>query len=140
MRRNRISPRKVGKIAGPGDCYPAAEAVYHAAGGKRAGLTPAQIEHEGQSHWFVRGSDGSVYDPTASQFRSPVPYERGTGRGFLTKRASRRGRSMAREAGLRVNPHLESEIAEALLAIERLADGTGLVWSVSSMRVGHALA
>lgn len=106
-RRNRIdaasASRAVRRVAGPGDCYPAAEAVYHAAGGKRAGLTPAQVRHEGQSHWFVRGASGQVYDPTARQFRTPVPYEEGVGRGFLTKKASRRGKDMAREAGLRLN-------------------------------------
>lgn len=107
MRRNLKPPgavaRAVERVAGPGDCYPAAEVVYHAAGGKKAGLTPAQVEHEGQSHWFVRGEHGKVYDPTADQFKTPVPYEEAVGRGFLTKKPSRRGRAMAREAGLRLN-------------------------------------
>ncbi len=106
-RRNRKPPgvvaRAVERVAGPGDCYPAAEVVYHAAGGKKAGLTPAQVEHEGQSHWFVRGGDGEVYDPTADQFETPVPYDEAVGRGFLTKKPSRRGKDMAREAGLRLN-------------------------------------
>ena len=107
IRRNRTTPgaatRAVERVAGPGNCYPAAEAVYHAAGGKRAGLTPAQVEHEGQSHWFVRGKSGRVYDPTADQFETPVPYDEGVGRGFLTKRPSRRGKAMAHEAGMRIN-------------------------------------
>lgn len=107
MRRNLKPPgmvaRAVERVAGPGDCYPAAEVVYHAAGGKKAGLTPAQVEHEGQSHWFVRGEHGKVYDPTADQFETPVPYDEAVGRGFLTKKPSRRGRAMAREAGLRLN-------------------------------------
>ena len=106
--RNRTTPavaeRAVKRVASDGDCYPAAEVVYHAAGGKRAGLTPVQVEHEGQSHWFVRGEDGRVYDPTADQFKTPVPYADGVGRGFLTKKPSRRGRDMAREAGVKVNP------------------------------------
>lgn len=107
QRKNRSTPstatRAVRRVAGAGDCYPAAEVVYHAAGGKKAGLTPAQVEHEGQSHWFVRGDDGKVYDPTANQFRTPVPYDEGVGRGFLTKKPSRRGRAMARAAGMRLN-------------------------------------
>lgn len=94
----------VRRVAGPGDCYPAAEVVYHAAGGKKSGLTPVQIEHEGQSHWFVRDDEGNVYDPTADQFETPVPHTDGVGRGFLTKKPSRRGKEMAREAGVRVNP------------------------------------
>lgn len=107
LRKNLKPPgvvtRAVERVAGPGDCYPAAEVVYHAAGGKKAGLTPAQVEHEGQSHWFVRGGHGKVYDPTADQFETPVPYDEAVGRGFLTKKPSRRGKAMAREAGLRLN-------------------------------------
>lgn len=108
LRRNRMTPaaaeRAVKRVAGAGDCYPAAEAIYHAAGGKKSGLTPVQVEHEGQSHWFVRDDKGRVYDPTSEQFRTPVPYDEGVGRGFLTKKPSRRGRAMAREAGVKVNP------------------------------------
>jgi len=107
-RKNLMTPaaaeRAVKRVAGAGDCYPAAEVVYHAAGGKKAGLTPAQVEHEGQSHWFVRTEDGEVYDPTADQFETPVPYEEGVGRGFLTKKPSRRGKAMAREAQIKLNP------------------------------------
>lgn len=85
-------------------CYPAAEVVYHAGGGKRAGLTPVQQRHEGESHWWVRGPGGEVLDPAAAQFRRPVPYERGKGKGFLTKRPSKRARALARRSGVKLNP------------------------------------
>ena len=125
IRRNRTSPgaatRAVRRVAGPGDCYPAAEVVYHAAGGKRAGLTPAQVEHDGQSHWFVRGESGKIYDPTADQFRTSVPYEDGVGRGFLTKKPSRRGMDMAREAGMRLNGFGAEQARRLGEAIQKLA-------------------
>ena len=72
-----------------GHCYVACEALFHLLGGKEAGLTPAQIRHEGESHWFLRTPTG-VLDPTADQFDTPVPYPSGTGKGFLTKEPSRR--------------------------------------------------
>jgi hypothetical protein len=96
--------QRVRRAIGRGrDCYPGAEVVYHANGGKRAGLTPMQQRHEGVSHWWVRGPGGEVLDPAAAQFRSPVPYERGRGRGFLTKRPSRRARQLARRAKVKLN-------------------------------------
>lgn len=80
-----------------GPCYPAAEALYHALGGKEFGLTPMRIIHEGVPHWYLRWStpDGDILylDPTSQQFDTPVPYEQGKGCGFLTKEPSRRARS-----------------------------------------------
>ena len=93
--------RAVGKAR---ECYPAAEALYHNAGGRQAGLTPMQQIHEGRSHWWVRGPEGEVLDPAGAQFRTPVPYERGRGRGFLTKKPSKRARQLAKRAGVKLNP------------------------------------
>lgn len=51
-------------------------------------------------HWYLvldSGSDGiapHIIDPTASQFREPPPYHRGSGRGFLTKKPSKRARAL----------------------------------------------
>ena len=75
-----------------GMCYAASERLYHELGGKAAGLTPMHIYHEGWSHWYlrwVRGDFTFYLDPTAHQFDTPVPWEKGTGRGFLTKKISR---------------------------------------------------
>jgi hypothetical protein len=102
-------PRALAKLrhaVGKGhECYPAAEVVYHKNGGRGAGLTPMQQRHEGRSHWWVRGPEGEVWDPASAQFRTPVPYDRGVGKGFLTKKPSRRARALARRAGVRLNPH-----------------------------------
>ena len=73
-------------------CYQASELLYHKLGGKDAGLTPMQIEHEGTSHWYLRwvvGNQVFYLDPTSTQFETPVPYERGRGRGFRTKELSK---------------------------------------------------
>jgi hypothetical protein len=72
-----------------GHCYVACEAIYHLLGGKEGGLRPMFIYHEGSPHWYLMRGD-EVIDPTASQFRSSVPYEFGKGKGFLTKKPSRR--------------------------------------------------
>lgn len=81
-----------------GPCYPAAEALYHAMGGKGAGLTPFRINHEGVSHWYLRWitPSGQVFwlDPTSSQFKTPVPYAEGRGCGFLTRDPSKRAKEL----------------------------------------------
>lgn len=73
-----------------GHCYVASEALYSLLGGKAAGYTPMCVQHEGGPHWWLRGPSGEVIDPTAAQFSSPVPYELGKAKGFLTRKPSRR--------------------------------------------------
>lgn len=73
-----------------GHCYVASEAIYHRLGGKGGGWTPQTLRHEGGPHWFLRHQDGSILDPTADQFHTPVPYDQGKGCGFLTRQPSRR--------------------------------------------------
>lgn len=70
-----------------GHCYVACEALFHLTGGR---FRPHFIRHEGAPHWFLQDERGRVIDPTASQFRTPVPYDRGRGKGFLTKQPSKR--------------------------------------------------
>ena len=77
-----------------GQCYVASEAVYHLAGGKRAGLKPMHVRHEGEPHWFLQKANGEIVDVTASQFRTPVPYELAKGKGFLTKKPSKRAKAV----------------------------------------------
>lgn len=75
-----------------GHCYAASEALYH----MLEGYTPQNIRHEGTSHWYLKGADGSILDATADQFTTPVPYERGRGKGFLTKQPSKRAQEIIR--------------------------------------------
>lgn len=83
-----------------GHCYVASEAMYHALGGKDAGWTPHQITHEGSPHWFLRHKSGAIVDPTADQFKTPVPYDKARGKGFLTKKPSKRAQIVLERAGL----------------------------------------
>jgi hypothetical protein len=71
-------------------CYVASEVIYHFLGGRSAGLTPMNIKHEGVQHWFLLCGKGMVIDVTADQFDTPVPYDQARGRGFLTKKPSKR--------------------------------------------------
>jgi len=77
-----------------GHCYVAAEAAYHILGGKDKGWTPMNVQHEGDSHWFLKHSSGKILDPTAKQFKTPVPYETAKGKGFLTKQPSARAKKL----------------------------------------------
>lgn len=88
-----------------GPSYPTSEALYHALGGKAFGLTPMQIFYEGRSHWYLRWDvpvwfgkvtkTSTFYlDPTSTQFKTPVPYAEGKGRGFLTKVPSERAKKL----------------------------------------------
>lgn len=80
-----------------GHCYAAAEALYHALGGQKSGYTPqyAPFTKNGvaMTHWWLRSKDGTIVDPTASQFTAigmTPPYEAGKSAGFLTRLPSKR--------------------------------------------------
>jgi len=76
-----------------GHCYHAAEAVYHLAGGKAAGLTPVVGKLGGGTHWWLEQADGSVVDPTAAQLPDGYAYQ-GRRCGFLTRQPSKRARTV----------------------------------------------
>lgn len=92
-----------------GHCYVASEALWHLLGGQKSGLRPMQLEHEGVSHWWLEGPRGGVYDLTAAQFRTPVPYEEGQHRAFLEPTPSRRARTVLRRARRAANPGAQAE-------------------------------
>jgi hypothetical protein len=75
----------------------ASEAFYHLVGGKAAGYKPMTVKHEGTTHWYLLGPDG-VVDLTAEQFDTPVPYDQGRGRGFLTRKPSKRAQILMERA------------------------------------------
>ena len=85
-----------------GHCYVASEAAYHMLGGKHAGWKAMFVNHEGSPHWFLLGPKGERVDITASQFRSPVPYDKALGKGFLTKEPSARARTVIERATARM--------------------------------------
>ena len=77
-----------------GNCYVTTEALFHLLGGKRAGLVPHTLRHEGDVHWYLVYPDGRVLDPTRVQFKTRPDYSKGRGRGFMTKKPSKRAREM----------------------------------------------
>lgn len=72
-----------------GHCYVASEALYHMLGGRAEGWKPMHVRHEGQAHWYLQRGD-EILDATWDQFREPPVYSAGRGKGFLTKRPSKR--------------------------------------------------
>lgn len=71
-----------------GHCYVACEVFFHLNPGK---YKPCFIRHEGEPHWFLRDRiTGEVFDPTVSQFEEVPDYALGVGKGFLTRKPSKR--------------------------------------------------
>jgi hypothetical protein len=79
-----------------GNCYVTCEALYHLLGGKAAGWKPMTAKHEGETHWFLCYTPivGMILDPTVSQFKTRPDYSEARGRGFLTKKPSKRAKDL----------------------------------------------
>ena len=76
--------------------YVAAEAYFHLAGGRDAGLRPTQLLHRGSSRWWLTDDRGRVIDLALGHGDKPdFPYERGKSRPF---RGTRAGISRAAKA------------------------------------------
>lgn len=97
-----------------GKCYVAAEALYHALGGKAAGLKPCVMRLPGgfnlrdgaslyrATHWYLLDTSRHPYlvlDPTVAQFVEAPEYFPARGCGFLTKRPSKRALILLDRAG-----------------------------------------
>lgn len=84
----------------PGNCYVTSEALYHLLGGKAAGWKPMTMrvyDPLGRimpTHWFLKHESGLILDATAKQFYDPLDYSQARGRGFLTKKPSKRAREL----------------------------------------------
>lgn len=79
-------------------CYHAAEAVYHLAGGPRSGLVPVYGKLVDGTHWWLEDKiTGEVVDPTACQLPAGYVYQ-GRRAGFLTKEPSRRAKILIQRA------------------------------------------
>ena len=58
--------------------YVAAEAYFHLAGGREAGLRSMQLLHRGTSRWWLEDAKGRVVDLALARGDKPdFPYERG---------------------------------------------------------------
>lgn len=78
-----------------GNCYVASEAAYHLLGGKAEGWVPMRVNHENSVHWYLENRiTNQRIDLTASQFKTPIPYEKAVGCGFLTKQPSKRAAAL----------------------------------------------
>jgi hypothetical protein len=80
-----------------GNCYVTSEALFHLLGGKRAGWTPMRLRVGRETHWFLRHTSGLVIDVTSRQFPRAPRYAKARGCGFLTRRPSRRARTLMRQ-------------------------------------------
>jgi hypothetical protein len=104
-RYRKLRPRNA--PASWGNCYPAAEALYHL-WGRRRGWQPAYIRYEIKgtpaTHWLLTREGGATLDPTADQFTSRTRPDctQVVGCGFLTKRPSKRARQLMRGSHAKV--------------------------------------
>lgn len=88
----RRKPWKGSRNIYAGHCYIVSEAMHFLCGGSDAGWKPMFVRVNGYPHWYIQHQDGLIFDYTAQQFSNPVPYDKGRGKGFLTKKLSRRTR------------------------------------------------
>lgn len=81
-----------------GNCYVAAEALFHILGGYRdSPWRPHRLRlPSGETHWFLKDARGYVLDPSRRQFpKGGQPdYTTAVGAGFLTRRPSKRARAL----------------------------------------------
>jgi hypothetical protein len=79
-----------------GHCYVASEALFHILKNHAMpGWKSMFVRHEGEPHWFLRHPQSQmILDPTADQFKSPIPYRVAVGKGFLTKDPSKRAKKV----------------------------------------------
>ncbi len=104
-----------GRIAG--NCYIAAEAVYHLLP-DQGRWTPHNVKHKGESHWFLKRDDGVILDPTGDRMPGRINYASSTGRGFLTSKPSRRARALFSDRSKNPSPSIVvRSAAQGLTAI-----------------------
>ena len=82
-----INPELYNDLSLYGHCYVASECYYHLSGDKDI-LKPQLIKVNGMNHWYLKSDQGEIIDITAEQFRDPIDYSKGKGKGFLTKKRS----------------------------------------------------
>jgi len=83
-----------------GNCYVAAEALYHILGGTAGDWVPQRMRlPDGETHWWLKHRlTGTILDPSRVQFGSQLPdYSQGRGAGFLTRQPSKRALAMIRQ-------------------------------------------
>ena len=89
-----------------GNCYVTCEALYHLLGGKKSVWKPYYMKHEGDSHWFLsmvtlypamNFEPQYILDPTVRQFKTVPNYWEAKGKGFLTKKPSKRAKALMKQ-------------------------------------------
>lgn len=78
-----------------GNCYVLSEALYwtlyfSSDPKEKFEWKPMHMRHEGESHWFLKHSNGMILDLTAKQFKKKPDYGKARGKGFLTNYPSER--------------------------------------------------
>ncbi len=92
--RSKFDPKSSDYVEGvdpyTGFCAMASDALRRILGGeadrKYRGYQLCRVVHEEESHVYLRTPRGEYLDPTSSQFKTPVPYDKGRGYGLSTPR------------------------------------------------------
>lgn len=81
-----------------GHCYIATEALYYLYG-RAHGYRPYCVRMDKLVHWFLKHDRLGVLDPTSDQFdwRTPIPYLSGLGKGFLPPSPCLRTRTLIQQ-------------------------------------------
>jgi predicted GNAT family acetyltransferase len=120
-----------------GHCFTATETLFHLGGGKAAGLKPVNVQHEGDSHWFLTDAAGNVYDVTASQFSTPRAVRASEGQGYAgqvparteyAQRETHRARERDKAMKSQVKEALDAEFAKRLHGLQVHEDTEHYNW------------
>jgi hypothetical protein len=106
-----------------GHCYVASESFYHLMGASASGLRVFRCRlPDGGTHWWLATGDGAIVDLTAVQFLEAPRYECGVRTHFLSKRPSRRARTVMMRV---MASHLKDALATRLIGREPGVKGAG---------------
>lgn len=81
-----------------GNCYVAAEALYHVLGGRESRWMVMRMPLGREQHWYLKHRYwGTILDPSRLQFLREPDYSKGIRTGFLTRKPSKRAMALMEE-------------------------------------------
>lgn len=92
-------------------CFVATETLWQILGGPHGEWAMMQINHEGDSHWYLRGPQDEIVDITSAQFKTLPDYSLGIRKGPPTPKPgsppSKRVRLLMERMGYMDHPRME---------------------------------
>ena len=77
-----------------GYCYVVSEMIYHMALKMGIKLQPFIVKVDDNTHWFLKNSEAKIFDFTKEQYDHDIDYSDAKPHAFLTKKMSKRAKTM----------------------------------------------